>query len=144
MTFGFKMDRLEISLDRLKFDRDQMADIAQVAADSELDRLSRGVDANDQPARPLNPRYEKQKTNAGALPIRDMRLTSQTLDSFGVVNADENSASVGFASDLAEIKAERAQRIAPMIGLSPHDEEVTVKRAEEHFADNVEHCIVRK
>lgn len=143
-SFGFTMDRLEISLERLRFDRHQMSDIGQTAVDSELERLARGVDSNDQPAPPLNPRYEKRKIKAGATPIRDMRLTGQTLDSFGVLNADENSASVGFASDIAEIKAGRAQRIAPMIGLSPTDEAATVKKAEQHFAENVKNCIVQK
>ena len=45
-SFGFRMDRIEIG--SLDFSRDQMTDIAQTAADSELERLSRGVDSNDQ------------------------------------------------------------------------------------------------
>lgn len=143
-SLGFTMDRLEISLDRLKFDRDQMSDIGQVAVNSELERLSRGVDSNDQPAPPLNPRYEKRKIKAGATPIRDNRLTGEMLASFGVRNADTNSASVGFSSEISEIKAERTQRLAPMIGLSPTDEAAAVKKAEQHFAENVQDCIVRK
>jgi hypothetical protein len=144
-SFGVKIGRsFRIDGDSLIPSREQMQETGQAVVDSELDRMSRGINANDQPAKPLNPRYEKRKLNVGASPIRDNRLTGETLASFGVLEAADGFARVGFSSESAEIKAERTQRIEPMVGLSPNDAQAPIKKAHEHFAANVKDSVIQK
>jgi hypothetical protein len=117
---SFKILVAGFRLEPVKFSRDQMARIGAVQVQAQRERIEGGQNVYDMPARPLNPAYAKQKRQAGAQPIRNMRLTGATLDAMKV-ESEDNQATVEFASDTAERRAYLSNSIDPMFGISPTD-----------------------
>ena len=107
-----------------------MLGFANVLNASIAARLDRGLDANDNPAPPLNPRYAKFKQRRYGSAIRDWKLTGQTRGSMKVLSAAPNKATLGFLDGtrrgrrgsvtIAQVVALN-QRISRQYGVSPSD-----------------------
>ena len=96
-----------------------MERLGAIAIEHERERLARGLNANDEPARPLSPKYVKQKQRAGLVAIRNLMLTGQLLASRRITSATDTSVSVEFTDDRDRLKAEQNDRIEQMTGQSP-------------------------
>ena len=101
--------------------------IGNALADSVRDRIHKGVNANDEPAKPLKGRkgggkgYPEWKIAHGLAPIRDWFVSGATLRSLKVLRVSENQGSVGFTSDKADKIAHFLNAIDKSFGISPTD-----------------------
>jgi hypothetical protein len=139
---SFKMTAFRLALPG--FSREQMQRIGEAQLRSQKERISRGVNTSDQPARPLNPRYARTKALRGARPIRDMRYTGRTMSALAVQRPSGgfNSAlgmnNVGtvvirFKDQVSERKASINNLIDEMVGNSPQDTQAVMKAVVEEF-----------
>lgn len=101
-------------------------------------RIRRGVNAADQSAKPLKPTtkarkdgtpyasqsYAVQKQRKGLPGIRNWVLTGATLSSAGVLNASENTVTIGFRNMKADIIAHVNNRRELAFAVSPADRQV--------------------
>lgn len=69
-------------------------------------RLSRGLDQNDQPAKPLSRSYSRRKRREGKPPIRDLRLTGDLLDNLVERYASETQAAAYSGGPRARVKTQ--------------------------------------
>jgi len=120
-----------------RFSQEQMHEIGQFSVDGELQRLGHGINAQDQPSRPLKPSYAKQKEKAGAQPVRDLRLTGAMLTARQVTEVSDNTVTVGFTDPLQEAKAAHNEQIEPMLGVSPENKRQLDEYVHETFRANV-------
>ena len=101
-------------------------DLAKVLSDSIRDRISRGINANDQPATALRKAYANREIRPGARPIRDWRLTGRTMNALQPVPRSDGNLAVGFndarASQIAAINNAHEK----MFGVSPSDRRVFI------------------
>lgn len=111
------------------FTSEQMVTIGQALTDSIKDRIHRGEDANDAPAKPLKPGrngkrgYPDYKIARGLQAIRDWFWTGRTLRSLKVLSANENKVTIGFSDDHADMVAHVQNGRDRMFGVSPKNRE---------------------
>lgn len=137
MPFQTKITRARFVLGR--FSSEQMQAIGQVGADSIIDRIRSGKNANDAPSKPLSMKYREKKYPNGRIrfgadqgyraykvkrglpPVRDWKLTGWTLGSLKVKSASENRVVVGFINSRADTVAHINNQRERAFGLSPND-----------------------
>lgn len=103
-----------------------MARIGEAVVKSISDRIHKGLNGNDQQAKPLkvSPKsrkggYPVYKSQHGLQPFRDWTLSGRTLRGMKVLNVNENSGKIAFADRRSAIiaavlnKQERAFTISP-------------------------------
>lgn len=120
------------------FSTDQMQEIGQYAVDVMKERVAQGVDVLGEPAKPLQPKYAERKRKAGKQPIRDIRLTGNTLGSMQVdpgVTASHVNVKIRGATPYR--KAIFNQNIDPWFGLSDTDDDRVLEKAQALFAQNI-------
>lgn len=91
-----------------------------------VNRIQRGVNVFDLPAKPLSKAYAKQKTRRGRPAVRDWTLSGDTLAAMGVVELKDGSVALGidWRSNPQAFKiALFNQTIERMAGLSPSDKQ---------------------
>jgi hypothetical protein len=106
------------------FSQSEMQTFARTAIAEEYNRTARGINADDLPARPLGAKYAKLKQARGREPIRDLRLTGAMMASRGILESGPNAVAVGFADPRSYLKAAVNEALEPMLGISPHDEQI--------------------
>lgn len=106
----------------------QMATIGNfVIADIQL-RLSRALNVNDSPAKPLSmrgkryQRYYYVKKAKGLDPIRNLSFTGETLADMRVIDARSNMVRIGFATPRSSRIAAINQAREPWGWFSPHNQ----------------------
>jgi len=99
----------------------QLKAIGQVMVRAQKERWSRGVNADDQTARPLHRITAKGKVTYGANPIRDMVMTGLTKENFTLRKWTATDIRAENTSREARRHARQAQRFEQMIGISPND-----------------------
>lgn len=105
------------------FSAEQFHQIGSVMLDTIITRIRSGVNAQDTPARPLNPAYAKRKIRRNRSPIRDWSWRGFTLASAKVKVASEDSVTIGFINAQANLIATANNRIEKAWGESPRDRE---------------------
>ena len=92
-------------------------------------RILKGVNAEGQPAKPLAPKYAriKRKQLRISRPIRDMRLTGETLLSYQVVRASGGIIRCEPKTAQGRKKAFFCQRLEPMIGFTDYEEAAVMR-----------------
>jgi len=113
------------------FSAEQMAQIAEIVAQSIRDRIHRGETVEDSAAKPLKPGrevnghrlrgYPDYKIGRGLQPIRDWTWTGRTMRALKVLTANENVAKIGFADPVADYRAHINNRREKAFGVSPND-----------------------
>jgi hypothetical protein len=105
-----------------------MANIGNTLLKSIKERIKRGIDANDAPAKPLKGAkrnyipYDRQKTQKGLQPIRDWTYSGHLLRAMKVVSANENRFVIGFIDDRSDKIAHLNNHGTRMFGISPNDQ----------------------
>ena len=97
----------------------QARQVGEYAIELERERLARGLDIKDQPAKDLTAAYQKQKQRAGQPPIRNLVLTGRMLASRSVIQAADNSVQIGFSDSAMYQRAQVNESIDPELGISP-------------------------
>lgn len=106
-----------------------MANIGNTLLKSIKERIKKGIDANDAPAKPLKGAkrnyipYDRQKTQKGLQPIRDWTYSGHLLRAMKVVSANENRFVIGFIDDRSDKIAHLNNHGTRMFGISPNDQE---------------------
>jgi hypothetical protein len=108
------------------FSSDQMNTLAGILRDSMRGRIQSGLNVNDQPSKPLKPKYAKQKQTRGKPPIRDWTMTGNTLRAMAVISANENRAVIAFNNPVAAQIARLNNLRERAFGVSPRDRQVLV------------------
>jgi phage gpG-like protein len=108
------------------FSSDEMNTLATILRDSMRDRIQRSLNVDDQPARPLTPKYAKRKEAKGKNPVRDWNLSGNTLRSMAVLSANENRAVIGFNNPIAGRIAHWNNLRERAFGVSPRDRQTLV------------------
>ncbi len=109
------------------FTSEDMLTIGNVVVDSIKDRLHKGLNINDQPAKPLKPGrdghkgYPDYKAARGLQPFRDWLWTGRTLRSLKVKQVSENRAVIGFIDPNADLIAHVNNIRERAFGISPKD-----------------------
>jgi hypothetical protein len=121
------------------FTQDELHALAEAAMKTEQERISKGVDIHDQPAKPLTQPYERRKERAGKKGIRDMHNTGKLLASRDVVSVDGQGIEVGFTLTQEELIARINNTRDPMFGLSPDNIDDVNSEASRIFAGKFQH-----
>jgi hypothetical protein len=116
---------------------DQMRRVGELSHAEESARIARGLNASDEPAKPLAPRYAAEKKRAGRTPVRDLRFTGEMLNSRRVTEAGQNAVTVSFDDERQVAKAARNEQIEPMLGISPASAEKIDGSLRDEFAQSV-------
>lgn len=109
MAFETKIRRSRFAVG--SFSAEAMLTIGNVTLDAVLGRIQRGINANDEPAKPLKPGkngrrgYPDYKSARGLQPIRDWTWRGKTLRSLKVKAVSENRAVLGFVDPEADFIA---------------------------------------
>lgn len=122
------------------FTAENMASIGEVTRDSVRERIRRGENVTDGPAKRLTfdrkGAYGRRKVKKGLRPERDWTYTGETLKKMVVKSAAPNRAVIAFEDDKADLIANVNNRRDRQFGLSPKDSAVlqravyeTAKRA---------------
>jgi hypothetical protein len=104
-----------------------MLSIGNVVRDSIAQRIGKGLNANDEPAKPLKPGrnghrgYPDYKIAHGLQPFRDWLWTGRTMRSLKVKSANENRAVIGFVDPKADVVAHVNNLRERQFGVSPRD-----------------------
>jgi hypothetical protein len=77
------------------FTPEQMQQIGQAMLDQKLDRISRVINSQDQPAKPLVPHYARRKSIRGRAPVRDWLFSGALRSSLKVKSANNNQVVIG-------------------------------------------------
>lgn len=132
----------------LKLTAEQYRQLGNAMLAAQKKRISRGINVKGQPAAPLSKKYQriKRKTRGVSRPIRDMKLTGQTLNSFqivraygGVIRAEPRSTEGkkrAWAAQLVRDTPGGPRRFEPMIGFTDAEEKAVQKQAREMFGRN--------
>ena len=108
------------------FSSDQMNTLAGILRDSMRGRIQQGLNVNDQPGKPLKPKYAKTKGAKGKNPVRDWTMSGNTLRAMAVLSANENRAVIGFNNPIAARVARFNNLRERAFGVSPLDRQVLV------------------
>ena len=125
MPFQAKITRARFVLG--PFTSEDMLTIGNVVVESIKDRLHKGLNINDQPAKPLKPGrngkrgYPDYKAVRGLQPFRDWFWTGRTLRSLKVKSASENRCVIGFVDPNADRIAHVNNLREKAFGVSPKD-----------------------
>lgn len=125
------------------FSSEQMASLGDDVTNDVLARIKKGVNCDDQPAKPLKPGrngkkgYPEQKEARGIpgirnwiSPVRWPRNRIKTLRALKVKSANENRVVIGFIDSRADQIAHINNRQEKMFGLSPKNKEKLVSIVE--------------
>ena len=130
MPFQTKITRARFVLG--PFTSEDMLEIGSVVVESIKDRLHKGLNINDQPAKPLKPGrngkrgYPDYKAARGLQPFRDWFWTGRTLRSLKVKSASENRCVIGFVDPNADRIAHVNNIRERAFGVSPKDRQAMV------------------
>ena len=130
MPFQAKITRVRFVLG--PFTSEDMLDIGNVVVESIKTRLHKGLNINDQPAKPLKPGrngkkgYPEYKAGRGLQPFRDWFWTGRTLRSLKVKSASENRCVIGFIDPNADRIAHINNIRERAFGISPKDRQAMV------------------
>ena len=133
LTFQFKPPRIPL----FRKNSDDMRELGETVLASNRERASRGVNANDVPAKPLTPRYAKRKQRRGQPAIRNLLLDGRMWGDAGVLNSDADSVTVAFHSGLQQIKANTNNLIDRFFGVSPTDDLRISAKAQQRVDEKV-------
>ena len=128
MAFQAKITRARFVLG--PFTSEDMLTIGGVLRDSIAERIGKGLNVNDAPARALKPGrngrrgYPDYKSARGLQPIRDWFWTGRTMRSLKVKSASENRAAIGFVDPKADRVAHLNNMRERQFGISPRDRKV--------------------
>lgn len=104
------------------FSNEHAFTLSTALATSIKGRILRGIDVFDEKAPALNPAYSRAKIRAGRNPIRDWRMSGNTMAAFGVLATTKaNEVRVGFTNPVAAKIAAINNFYHPMYGASPAD-----------------------
>jgi len=109
------------------FSAEDMLTIGNVVRDSIAERIGKGLNAEDAPAKPLKPGrnghrgYPDYKAARGLQPFRDWFWTGRTMRSLKVKAASENRATIGFVDPNADRIAHVNNLREKQFGVSPKD-----------------------
>lgn len=123
--------------ERIEISEAQVRTLAEIVQQGQLERVARGLDANDQPFSPLTEPYRRRKLRKGAQGRRDMRLTGRMLDALTVMEATSDGFTVGVES-LERKVTQRAyirQAIDGWFGLSDENAREFDRGLEDLFTD---------
>jgi hypothetical protein len=130
MPFQAKITRARFVLG--PFTSEDMLEIGNVVVESIKDRLHKGLNINDQQAKPLKPGrngkrgYPDYKAARGLQPFRDWFWTGRTLRSLKVKQASENRCVIGFIDPNADRIAHVNNLRERAFGVSPKDRQAMV------------------
>jgi hypothetical protein len=119
------------------FTGEQMAGIGEVLKDSILARIRSGLNAEDNPAKPLKPSVGKRQSYAdrkrakGLQPIRDWTWRGRTLRSMAVLSASPNRGVIGFTDAQTDVIAHINNQRERAFGVSPKDREKLIAAVRE-------------
>lgn len=120
------------------FTEQQMQNIGEFAVEAMKERVATATDVLDKPAKPLQPKYAQQKIKKGKQPVRDIRLTGNTLGSVQVIEHDATHVKIGIRGSTPYRKAIFNQNIDPWFGLSEKDDDrVLAEKVQPIFAQNL-------
>lgn len=108
------------------FSSDQMLTLGNILAGSMRDRISRGLNVYDLPAKALNAAYAKGKAAKGRNPVRDWTMSGNTLRALQCIAANENRALISFNNPIAGRIAHWNNIKERAFGVSPRDEATIV------------------
>lgn len=101
--------------------------------DSIKERIAKGMNVNDSPAKPLKPGrngrrgYPDRKIAHGLAPIRDWSWRGRTMRSLAVKAVSENRVVIGFTDPQADAIAHFNNRREKQFGVSPKDRSVLTR-----------------
>jgi hypothetical protein len=122
------------------FSSEHMETIGIALANSIRSRIRAGVNAEDNPAKPLKskgPRggYAGWKARLGLNPLRDWTVRGRTLRSLQVKTVSENRGVIGFTDDQSDRIAHINNLREKAFGVSPNDHQVFLEAVRQIFRE---------
>lgn len=108
------------------FSTNQMLGFGNFMVGTIRTRIQAGLNANDDPAKPLAARYAMQKTRKGLLAGRDWTWRGRTLRSMNVLSVNENRVVIGFVDAQSDMVAHVNNQREKAFGVSPNDRRAMV------------------
>lgn len=125
-------------------DHGPLTEIGRAMVLAQKARWARGVNANDQSAKPLSKKYLfiKQKIRGIHRPIRDMHLSGETIANFQLRKAINGVIRAENTTRKTRVRAQAAQKIAEMIGLAGSDQLVIFRNAQVQYGRALQKAFV--
>jgi hypothetical protein len=119
-----------------KLDNGQFTKIGQAMVAAQLERWSKGINANGAPAKPLSPKYAAMKRiyTRNEHPIRDNKMTGALVKNFQLRKAMDGVIRAEPTQRLTRTQAQRAEQYEEMIGLAPSDQVTTYRAIIEQYS----------
>lgn len=132
--FGVKIG----SLAQLKLSAAEYRMIGESAVERMKARILKGVNADNQRAKPLSKRYAaiKARERHTSRPVRDMFLSGMTLNDYRVQRAYNGLIEAYPSSTEAQKRAILAQHIDPMFGFTDAEEKEVVRQVRAMYGRN--------
>lgn len=134
--FGVKIGKFA----QLKLSADEYRFIGNAAVERMKQRILKGVNSDNQRAKPLSKKYAaiKARERHTARPIRDMFLSGMTLNDYRVQRAYNGLIEAYPSSPEAQKRAILAQHIDPMFGFTEAEEKEVVKQVRAMYGRNAQ------
>jgi hypothetical protein len=116
-------------------DNGQLTAIGNDMVAAQKERWSKGINAEGNPAKPLSKRYLfiKKKFTGASRPIRDMKMTGQTLANFSLRKAVNGVIRAENSTRETRRRALRSQQVEEMIGFAGSDQVVVFREALDQY-----------
>ena len=125
-------------------DHGPLTEIGRAMVLAQKARWARGVNANDQSAKPLSKRYlfAKQKIRGVHRPIRDMHLSGETIANFQLRKAINGVIRAENTTRKTRARARGAEKYDEMIGLAGSDQIVIFRNAQAQYGKALQKAFV--
>jgi hypothetical protein len=125
MAYQTKIRKVRVQVGA--FSSDAMMQIGQPFAASITSRIRRGVNVQDQPAKPLKKGYAIAKRKHGGSGLRDWTWSGDTLDQLALLDVSANRGRIGFATTKADMIAHFNNAKERQFGVADSDRQVLTK-----------------
>lgn len=135
-------------------DNGQLTQIGRPMVIAQKQRIRRGINANNQPAKELSKAYKLRKTRVlrrigkltGTFAVRDMVFTGATLENFSLRKAINGVIRAEPSTQWARTRAQKAVSggaDAQLIGFSGDDATVVITEAERQYGHNIRKAVLK-
>ena len=122
MAYKTKIKKVRVQVGA--FSAEQMMQIGQPFAASIKSRIQRGVNVNDEAAKPLSANYARSKGRRGLQITRDWTWTGRTMRALNLLDVSANRGRIGFSDPVADQRAHFNNARDRQFGVSNTDRNV--------------------
>lgn len=135
MTFNIKVAR-HLRVPVFGLTNQQRFTLAQMQIAAIRERTAKGLDVNDQAARPLSAPYARRKARRGLPAVPDLRLTGNLMKSLQVQQISGTEIKIGFSGGVNALKAAVNHARRNQLGVSRNEQQMLHEEGSRMLKEN--------